>query len=191
MTITPSSNGHRAGFTIVELLIVIVVIAILAAITIVAYNGVQARARNSSRVSAIDAIQKALELYKTETGSYPVTSAFGGAATMCTGIASGYGYSFATDGTWLKPLIDQNVMSTIPTPPVNDCTHYIRYLHPSATSYSCTTRTSGYYILQSFGNDGFDPPAGAVSGTSWKPCPEAGVSWPNTSATWTFEKDDI
>ena len=36
------------GFTIVELLIVIVVIAILAAITIVAFNGIQDRARNSS-----------------------------------------------------------------------------------------------------------------------------------------------
>lgn len=179
------------GFTIVELLIVIVVIAILAAITIVAYNGVQQRARNSSRVSAVETIQKALELYKTATGSYPVTSAFGGASTMCTGIASGYGYSFATDGSWLKPLIDQNIISTVPTPPVNDCTHYIRYLHPSATSYSCTTRTSGYYILQVFGTDGFSPPASAVSGTSYKPCPEASVSWPSNSTTWTFEEDDV
>ena len=35
----------KSGFTIVELLIVIVVIGILAAITIVAYNGIQSRAR--------------------------------------------------------------------------------------------------------------------------------------------------
>lgn len=38
----------QTGFTIVELLIVIVVIGILAAITVVAYNGVQEQARHSS-----------------------------------------------------------------------------------------------------------------------------------------------
>lgn len=46
------SNGalsHKvSGFTIVELLIVVVVIAILAAITIVAYNGIQNRAKDSA-----------------------------------------------------------------------------------------------------------------------------------------------
>lgn len=51
------------GFTIVELLIVIVVIGILAAITIVAYNGLQARAKDAQRVNDVDTITKALELY--------------------------------------------------------------------------------------------------------------------------------
>ena len=40
----------RTGFTIVELLIVIVVIGILAAITIVAFNGIQTRAKNTQTV---------------------------------------------------------------------------------------------------------------------------------------------
>ena len=41
-------SGNKSGFTIVELLIVIVVIAVLAAISIVAYNGIQNRAYNSA-----------------------------------------------------------------------------------------------------------------------------------------------
>src|SRR5690349_20499325 len=61
------------GFTIVELLVVIVVIAVLAAITIVAFNGVQQRARASAAVSSLSQSKKKLELYKAENGLYPTT----------------------------------------------------------------------------------------------------------------------
>ena len=59
------------GFTIVELLIVIVVIAILAAITIVAYNGIQNRAKTQSAQSAANSLMKKIEAYNAATGSYP------------------------------------------------------------------------------------------------------------------------
>jgi prepilin-type N-terminal cleavage/methylation domain-containing protein len=62
------------GFTTVELLIVIVVIAVLAAITVVAFNGVSKRAQFSSMKSDINAIKKQLELYKVDNGSYPDSS---------------------------------------------------------------------------------------------------------------------
>jgi prepilin-type N-terminal cleavage/methylation domain-containing protein len=65
---------HQAGFTIIELLIVIVVIAILAGITIVAYNGIQSQAKDSSIQSTIEQLKKAIEMYNIENGSYPVTS---------------------------------------------------------------------------------------------------------------------
>ena len=59
------------GFTIVELLIVIVVIAILAAITIVAYNGISNRAKTQSAQASASAIQKKIEAYNAATGNYP------------------------------------------------------------------------------------------------------------------------
>ncbi|MNR00329.1 Type II secretion system protein G precursor [compost metagenome] len=62
---------HQQGFTIVELLIVIVIIGILAAITIVAFNGTQARARDSARISKIKSISKAIDLYFVDNGRYP------------------------------------------------------------------------------------------------------------------------
>ena len=65
----------QTGFTIVELLIVIVVIAILAAITIVAYNGIQTRAQNSTIQSDLSNLVKKLELYKVASTDtrYPIS----------------------------------------------------------------------------------------------------------------------
>lgn len=61
-------NRQLKGFTIVELLIVIVVIAILAAITIVAFSGVQSRARDSTRKSDLSNAAKQLKLYLVTNG---------------------------------------------------------------------------------------------------------------------------
>ena len=67
---------QRPGFTIVELLIVIVVIAILASISIVAYSGVTERARYSSLSAGISAYIKAAELYRVEHGEFPHTQGY-------------------------------------------------------------------------------------------------------------------
>ena len=64
----------RTGFTIVELLIVIVVIGILAAITVVAYNGIQQRARVATSLSDLKHINTAIQMYHADHGSYPTTS---------------------------------------------------------------------------------------------------------------------
>ena len=65
------TRQHIAGFTIVELLIVIVVIAILASISIVSYNGIQQRARNLARTTESTQTMKLFELYAAFNGDYP------------------------------------------------------------------------------------------------------------------------
>lgn len=67
-----AKNKH-SGFTIVELLIVIVVIAILAAITIVAFNGVQDRARKSSMDTDFSNNNKVAKVVSASTGNSPTT----------------------------------------------------------------------------------------------------------------------
>ena len=66
-----------SGFTIIELLIVIVVIAILAAISVVAYTGIQQRARDSQRRSDLAALAKAYAIYRIDNGDMGAGSGCG------------------------------------------------------------------------------------------------------------------
>lgn len=86
------------GFTIVELLIVIVVIAILAAISIVAYTGIQNRAENTKTISAVSQWAKAMRMYETEQGSWPSVNSCLGDADTYTDSYSGRCYNPDTSG---------------------------------------------------------------------------------------------
>lgn len=69
-----ASHRYLSGFTIVELLIVIVVIAILAAVSVVAYTGIQSRAKDTVRQSDIRQVYKLIEAYYAVHGNYPITA---------------------------------------------------------------------------------------------------------------------
>lgn len=136
-----------SGFTIVELLIVIVVIGILAAITIVSYNGIQNRARDTQRVQDIRTIAKALEIYKTQTGDYPL-------AVGSTG-QGGWEISVPTtsNSDFLSILRTSGVISKVPVDPVNTgdfatsgSKFYSYYRYP-AGYVGCDASRGPYYIL--------------------------------------------
>lgn len=65
------SYKKQEGFTIVELLIVIVVIGILAALVITTFSGIQRRARDTERQTDIKAIHNIVEAYYADNGYYP------------------------------------------------------------------------------------------------------------------------
>ncbi|MFA5172749.1 MAG: prepilin-type N-terminal cleavage/methylation domain-containing protein, partial [Sulfuriferula sp.] len=71
MVLSKINNRKESGFTIVELLIVIVVIGILAAITIVAYSGITSRAKNEKARTNATAARDVAEAYNADNGRYP------------------------------------------------------------------------------------------------------------------------
>jgi general secretion pathway protein G len=103
-----SMRKNISGFTIVELLIVIVVIGILAAITTVAYSGVQNKASDAAVTSDLRNIHTKLELGRLDstTDSYPVTN-----ATISTVVDTK-----VNKGTYaITPTVGYNLLLCFPT----------------------------------------------------------------------------
>lgn len=139
------------GFTIVELLIVIVVIAILAAISIVAYNGIQDRATNARRLNDMEVITKALEMYKAQKGYYPAVQS---------NSSGGWERSAINPDNFLQALEDEKIIDRVPVDPINSApqgamgpestfTSYTYYLYPAgfyATS-GCPAANGPVYVL--------------------------------------------
>jgi len=65
------SLKNKKGFTIVELLIVIVVIGILATLVIVTFTGIQQKGRNTQRQTDINAVDSHVEAFNAQYGFYP------------------------------------------------------------------------------------------------------------------------
>jgi len=69
--ILKNTKQLNKGFTIVELLIVIVVIGILAAITMVSYNGIQNRSKTAAGQQLANSVSKKVQAYYTVESDYP------------------------------------------------------------------------------------------------------------------------
>jgi general secretion pathway protein G len=96
-------KSKQHGFTIVELLIVIVVIGILAAIVIVAYSAVQNQANDTSVVTDLSSVSKQILNYQTINGAYP--QGFAQLATLKMGLAvNAYSRGMFNGTSWYNML---------------------------------------------------------------------------------------
>jgi type IV pilus assembly protein PilE len=87
---------NKRGITLIELLIVIVIVGILAAIAIPVYNGYIQRARRADAKTALEQVRASQEMWRAEHGSYSVSVAelqntMGAAATS---ISNYYDWNF-------------------------------------------------------------------------------------------------
>ena len=137
MSIKQSMTNNK-GFTIVELLIVVIVIAILATITLVSFNNVTSRANQSAADSAVATFSKKAELYLADgpTGKYPIAAAdLSGAASSTTYQLPATSFAYAAASTLTAD--DKNKV-TVVTCPASATAATITGLRVSAWKFSGT-----------------------------------------------------
>ena len=175
-----AKHQHK-GFTIVELLIVIVVIAILAAITIVAYNGIQSRAKGSVASAALNQANKKILIAMNDgtLSGYPANqTAFNSLGLDTSNVSyqyfllnGGTGYCItATVGSTMYKIMNDTQSSP------GGCTLTNIVLNPSieanVTNWPANWATGGAGTIAKM-NDGGVSGSSYVRGT-WSTAPTAG-----------------
>ena len=128
----------EGGFTIVELLVVIVVIGILAAITIVSYTGITTKANTSKAQANANAVQAVAEAMNADNGFYPA---------LVVGTSGNYGLTGGSASSHLQAgiAIPDNAGGTVITA-TNGLTN-VAY----ACLTTCTSSTGGRIAYWNFG----------------------------------------
>jgi prepilin-type N-terminal cleavage/methylation domain-containing protein len=93
---TRTKSAFHRGFTLIELMIVIVILGILMATILPRLSGAQARARDTGRLADLTAISQALELYFDDFGSYPEPNTVGTPVCLTPGSSFSFESVFET-----------------------------------------------------------------------------------------------
>lgn len=100
---------HQLGFTIVEVLIIVVILGLLASMITFIYIGQQKQSRDDKRRSDISALAHALDMYYDEAGNYPLScSHTTPSSSACSTMASNYTAAY---GSPVPPQIGGNSMT--------------------------------------------------------------------------------
>lgn len=131
----------KKGFTLIELLVVISIISLLASVVLASLNTVREHARDSTRITQVREIQKALELYYSDNGNYPHSYTL----SLQYDSTAAHTINSTTETDWrafmesLKPHINSTVVD-----PINDSTYNFKYFSsyygPSGQWYYFTFR---------------------------------------------------
>lgn len=103
----------RKGFTLIEVLVAVTIIAVLVSIGVVSYGSVNKRSRDAKRKGDVEQMRSALEMYRADYGSYPDPS----------------GSLAWTDASGLSATLVSTYVPAIPSDPLSTQTYRYRAIN--------------------------------------------------------------
>jgi len=113
---TPPKN--QAGFTYIELIVVIAIIGILSVFAVISFQASQKNGRDRQRMSDLAQLAAALETYRARYGVYPPEAPLGCDSSRGTG-GSCNGASDWALGSDIRELITKGILASLPKDPLN------------------------------------------------------------------------
>jgi len=126
----------RAGFTLIELVVVILILAVLAGALVPRVTNRLSSARDARRLQDAQAVRDAIEQYFLDKGVYPPAKQNAGFG----------GWDVSHDGDFVPELVATGYLREAPKDPLNDDTYHYRYYVYPKDSYGCKG-TGPFYIL--------------------------------------------
>lgn len=143
------TNKQRA-FTLLELLIVMVILALLAGLGLMSFGTIQMKSRDSRRKQDLANVSKALETYYNDYGKYPVSAG---------GLIAGCGAGGAENCNWGSPWTDDKntlYMNALPQDPASNQKYFYKWV-----------TNNSYYLFARLENDLDNDAAKNASGPSF------------------------
>jgi len=135
-------TSHTRGFTLIEILVSISIIALLSSVILSSVSSARKNARDSKRISSIRELQTGLELYYTTHGEYPA----GGDDGVGPAIAGYTNWDTPADGDFLTALVEGKYMQGHVFDPLSDQDN-LRYYKFPAGAYNCPANRGAFYVL--------------------------------------------
>ncbi|MCP3917330.1 MAG: prepilin-type N-terminal cleavage/methylation domain-containing protein [bacterium] len=148
------ARGRRAGFSLIELVVVILILTILAGVIVPRLSDRQAAARDARRLSDLRTVRDAIEQYYLDKSAWPAAA------------SDASGWDTTHVGNFIHDLVEEGYMREVPRDPVNDATHNYQYAVFAKGTYGCAGSTP-FYVL---GLSAFELPANAASNPGYFKC---------------------
>jgi len=132
MQLSNRQRGGRAGFSLIELIVVVLIMTVLAGVVVPRVLDHQMAARDARRLADLKGLQQAIEQYYLDKGAFPA--------------ADGTSWNESTDPDFISALLKEGYLREKPEDPVNDATYQYRYYVYNKGSYGCVGDTK-FYVL--------------------------------------------